>query len=240
MADNSYSDVVKIDTADRFKRMAQEVAARSNGDIGRFGFKFVEWTRGESVQLYEHEHFYLAHVNEGLGTLNMVHDKMWGHTLSRSYDRSAAYNTVASIVNDSLTLGAMPISVSAHIAAGSEHWFYWEERVREFLEGWLEACTDARCRYDGGETPILRDLVKSDSAVLSGSAIGIIKPKSRLIRRNIQAGDSIIMLGSSGIHANGVTLARKIAEKLPDGYLTKMADGRMFGEALCDKAHIYV
>ncbi|MDP3645801.1 MAG: phosphoribosylformylglycinamidine cyclo-ligase, partial [bacterium] len=39
---------------------------------------------------------------------------------------------------------------------------------------------------------------------------------------------------------NGVTLARKIAEKLPDGYLTKMADGRMFGEALCDKAYIYV
>jgi len=47
-------------------------------------------------------------------------------------------------------------------------------------------------------------------------------------------------LESSGIHANGLTLARKIADKLPDGYLTKLSDGRTYGEALLDPTHIYV
>jgi len=229
---------VSYDVQDRFKRMAQEVAARSCSNIGRFGLSFVEWTRGESIQLYEHRDFYLGHVDEGLGTLNLVHDKMFFHKW-HSYDRSAAYNTVASIVNDGAMLGAMPINVHAHIAAGGEHWFVHEERIHEFLEGWLEACTDARCGYDGGETAILRDLVKGSSAVLSGSSTFIISPKSRLIRRNIEAGDLILLLSSSGIHANGATLARDIAEKLPNGYQTKMSDGRMFGEALCEKSHIY-
>jgi phosphoribosylformylglycinamidine cyclo-ligase len=76
--------------------------------------------------------------------------------------------------------------------------------------------------------------------VLSGSAMGIIKSKDELIKCNIQAGDEIIILESSGIHANGLTLARKIAEKLPDGYLTKLSDGRSFGESLLDPTLIYV
>ena len=50
----------------------------------------------------------------------------------------------------------------------------------------------------------------------------------------------IVLIESSGIHANGLTMARKIADKLPDGYLTKLSDGRMYGEALHDPTHIYV
>ena len=56
----------------------------------------------------------------------------------------------------------------------------------------------------------------------------------------MQAGDSIVLIESSGIHANGLTLARSIAEKLPDGYLTTLPDGRTYGEALLDPTHIYV
>jgi phosphoribosylformylglycinamidine cyclo-ligase len=76
--------------------------------------------------------------------------------------------------------------------------------------------------------------------VLAGSAIGVVKPKQRLIRANVQSGDAIVLFESSGIHANGLTLARAIAERVPDGYQTRLGDGRPYGEALLDPTHIYV
>jgi len=79
------------------------------------------------------------------------------------------------------------------------------------------------------------------TVVLSGSAMGLVKPKERRIEaKNIQAGDAIIILPSSGIHANGLTLAREIADKLPEGYLTELDDGRTYGDALLDPTRIYV
>jgi phosphoribosylformylglycinamidine cyclo-ligase len=69
----------------------------------------------------------------------------------------------------------------------------------------------------------------------------VVKPKSRLINSaKIQQGDAIVIIGSSGIHANGLTLAREIAGKLTKGYLTKLSDGRIYGEALLDPTIIYV
>ena len=112
------SDLISYDTQDRFKRIAQEVAAKSRADIGRFDLRFVEWTRGESAQLYEHARhdFYLAQVNEGLGTKNLVADHMFYHKW-HSYDRNVAIDTVATIVNDMATLGAMPISVPLPVSS---------------------------------------------------------------------------------------------------------------------------
>ncbi len=99
---------------------------------------------------------------------------------------------------------------------------------------------NVRCVWGGGETSTLTDIVLPDACVLSGSAWGIVKPKERLIKGNILDGDAIVLVESSGIHANGLTMAREITKKLPHGYLTTIGDGRTFGEALLDSAHIYV
>ncbi|MDP2815797.1 MAG: AIR synthase-related protein, partial [Rectinemataceae bacterium] len=86
-----------------------------------------------------------------------------------------------------------------------------------------------------------KDVVVPGAVVLSGSAMGIVKPKERLIMADkIQHGDAIIFLASSGIHANGLTMARKIASKLPDGYMTKLPGGLTYGDMLLNPTHIYV
>ena len=144
------------------------------------------------------------------------------------------------IVNDMVTLGALPLAVAMHLGAGSSDWFHDERRAEDLVNGWRKACELARCAWGGGETPTLGGVVEPHAVVLAGSAIGMVKPKERLIRANIQDGDAIVLFESSGIHANGLTLARAIAERAPRGYLTPLRDGRPYGEALLDPTHIYV
>ena len=225
---------------DPFKRRAQ-LAGQSTADvIRRLGVSEVEMSRGESAYLIETPDTYLAHVEEGLGTKNLVADAMYRLIPTRSYYDHIAQDTVAMIVNDMITLGALPLAVAMHLGVGSSDWFKDERRTDDLVEGWRKACQLARCAWGGGETPTLSGVVEAAAVVLAGSAIGMIKPKGRLIRPNIQDGDAIVIFDSSGIHANGLTLARAIAERAPNGYLTLLSDGRTYGEALLDPTHVYV
>ncbi|OGL86147.1 hypothetical protein A3I40_01760 [Candidatus Uhrbacteria bacterium RIFCSPLOWO2_02_FULL_48_12] len=230
---------VDYDAMNLFKRTAQRTARDTAKNIKRLGFSEVKMSRGESAYLIETPSSYLAHVEEGLGTKNLVADEM-NRLTGKSYYDHIAQDAVAAIVNDMITLGALPISVAMHLAVGSSVWFKDATRYCDLIGGWKNACNLARCAWGGGETSTLKDILAPNAAVLSGSAIGIVKPKKRLITANIKHRDAIVLIESSGIHANGLTMARKIADKLPDGYLTKLNNGRTFGGTLLNPTHIYV
>lgn len=242
MVDNlTYKDAgVDYPKMDAFKRAAQYAALETIWYSNRFGFPEVGESRGESVYLIETPDSYLAHVEEGLGTKNLVADAMY-KLVGKSYYDHIAQDTVAMIVNDLATLGALPLSVAMHLAVGDSDWFLDEKRCQDLIDGWKNACMLARSMWGGGETSTLKGTVKPATAFLGGSAIGIIKPKNRLmIGSKIKDGDAIMLVGSSGIHANGLTLARQVARKLPYGYETRMSNGRSYGEVLLDPTIIYV
>lgn len=234
------SSGVKYDAMDPFKRLAQMAGRETSKNLTRMGFRELEMSRGESAYLIETPDSYLAHVEEGLGTKNLVADAMYKLT-GKSYYDQIAQDAVAMIVNDMITLGALPLSVAMHLAVGTSDWFRNEKRSQDLIRGWQNACNLAGGTWGGGETPTLKDIIMPETCVLSGSAMGIIKPKERLITpENIRHHDAIIFLTSSGIHANGLTLAREIATKLPAGYLTIINAGKTYGEALLEPTHIYV
>jgi len=225
---------------DPFKRRAQLAGRSTAGVLRRLGVSEVEMSRGESAYLVETPDSFLAHVEEGLGTKNLVADAMYRLVPERSFYEHLAQDTVAMIVNDMVTLGALPLAVAMHLGVGSSEWFKDDRRAGDLVDGWRAACEMARCAWGGGETPTLSGVVEPSAVVLAGSAIGIIKPKERMIRANIRTGDAIVLFESSGIHANGLTLARAVAERAENGYLTLLGDGRPYGEALLDPTHIYV
>ncbi len=236
---------VNYDVMDSFKRKAQVAGRATAKNIRRLnGGEFCEFeaSRGESAYLIETSDSFLAHVEEGLGTKNLVADAMYKLPPFRShYYDNVAQCTVAMIVNDMATLGASPMSVAMHLAVGESSWFDDERRSGALVDGWARACHLARCAWGCGETPTLKGVVVPGTFVLSGSAMGLIKPKERLIWPDkIRHGDVILIAESSGIHANGLTLARKIADGLPEGYLTQLGNGRTYGDALLDPTHIYV
>lgn len=229
---------------DPFKLKAQLAAGETAQNINRLnGGEFKEFTpsRGESAFLIEAAKSYFAHVEEGLGSKNLVADAMYALT-GKSYYDCIAQDTVAMIVNDMITLGALPMSVAMHLAVGDSKWFDDQIRSDDLVKGWKNACDLARCIWGGGETPTLRDIVIPGTVVLAGSAMGIVKPKERLINpEKITAGDAIVFISSSGIHANGLTLAREIASKLPDGYLTPVhGSTEGYGALLLKPTEIYV
>ena len=143
-------------------------------------------------------------------------------------------------INDIITVGATPLSVHAYWATGGSDWFADEARARDLVNGWKRACDRCGVSWGGGETPALAGVVEPGRVDLAASCVGIVRPKSRLtLGDKLAAGDAIVLLGSSGIHANGISLARKLAERLPDGYATRLEDGTLLGDALLEPTLLY-
>jgi len=230
---------VNYDRLDAFKRACQTAAATTTQALAAHGYAEPASTRGESAYLIEGADHYLAHVEEGLGTKNLVADAMQLLTGKCYYD-AIAIDTVATIVNDLITCGALPVSVAMHAGVGDSEWFADATRASKLAEGFAEGCRRAGAVWGGGETPTLKGVIEPHAIVLAGSAVGIISPKHNRIVGNVQDGDAIIFLASSGVQTNGLTLCRKLAEQAPGGYLAKLSDGRSYGEALLDASVIYV
>jgi phosphoribosylformylglycinamidine cyclo-ligase len=236
-------DGVDYGVLDPFKRAAQQIAATTDHNIERFGLEVVRESRGESVFLIRSKTgaapTLLGTVPETLGTKNLVADAVRPISGKTYYD-SIAQDTVAMNVNDLITLGALPVVVGAHIAAGSSSWFDDADRTGDLLRGWKAACDLAGCVYGPGESPALVDLVSRDSAVLSGFGLGIIRDEEhRITSTRIRDRDAIVLFESSGIHANGLTDARRLADRLEAGYATPLPNGQHFGDALLAPTLIY-
>ncbi len=240
MSGMSYEQTgVDYDALDAFKRACQRAAATTTSVLAEHGLAEPKAIRGESAYLIESPNEYLAHVEEGLGTKNLVADAMLERA-GQSFYANIGIDTVATIVNDLVTTGAMPISVAMHAAVGDSGWFDNASRAEDLARGFAEGCRQANAVWGGGETPALKGIVDPRTIVLAGSAIGRIVPKSNRIVGDVRDGDAIVLLASSGVQTNGLTLCRALADRLPEGYLTKIDDGRRYGETLLDPSVIYV
>ena len=231
---------VDYSVMDPLKKLAQKLGKQTSKNLEVFGFKEVAQSRGESAYVWEEKDCYRAFVTEGLGTKNLVADEIQKVTGKTYYD-SIAKDTVAAIVNDILTVGALPQVVNAYFGSGGPDWFLDTTRSTALVEGWTKACEEAGATWGGGETPGLKGIINEQTLDLAGACIGIIQPKERLtLGDKLDSGDVILLIESSGIHANGLSLARKVADNLPKRYSTKLADGSVYGEALLIPTHIYV
>lgn len=230
---------VDYELIDPFKIMAQVEGRKTAKNLRFSQMREISASRGESAYVMEYRDCYFALVEECLGTKSLVADEMVKLT-GHSYYQQIAQDTVAYIINDLITVGARPTALVAYWAAGSSEWFADKKRTTDFIKGWTRACNLAEVSWGGGETPVLKGIVKEGAIDLAGACFGIIKPKKRLILgQKLQSGDAIILLESKGIQSNGVSLARQIAGKLPDGYKTIMANGKYYGEGLLVPTIIY-
>ncbi|MCF8206532.1 MAG: hypothetical protein K9J82_15730 [Methylotenera sp.] len=230
---------VNYDLIDPLKVTAQRAAAATASHLASHGFSEVQASRGESAYVVDVGPFYVASIVECLGTKTLVADEMAKLT-GKSYFAGIAQDTIAMAVNDLITVGATPLVVQAYWAAGGSDWFGDAQRAQALVAGWKAACDTCQVAWGGGETPALAGIVEDGRIDLAASCTGLINPKERLsVGDKLGPGDAIVLLASSGIHANGLSLARKLAERLPQGYLTEIEPGLTYGEALLAPTALY-
>jgi phosphoribosylformylglycinamidine cyclo-ligase len=236
----SYEEAgVNYELIDPLKVAAQRAAAATGVHLAAHGFTEVAASRGESAYVVDVGPFYLASIVECLGSKALVADEMFRLT-GKSYYGAIAQDTLAMAINDLITVGATPLVVQAYWAAGGSEWFADAQRANALVEGWKRACDLCGVAWGGGETPALAGIVADGRIDLAASCTGIVKPKERLsLGDKLAPGDAIVLLASSGIHANGLSLARKLVERLPQGYLTPVAPGLSYGDALLAPTLLY-
>lgn len=224
---------------DPIKKMAQDAGRHTSKNLLLHGFSEVAASRGESAYIWKQGKIYMASVIEGLGTKNLVADAMRKIT-GRTYYDVIAHDTVAAIIDDLITVGATPLVIHAYWAVGNSAFFQDTKRMKDLIKGWQSACDLAGVSWGGGETPTYKGVINPQTIDLSGSAVGIIKNEKSLITdKKLRVNDKILLLKSTGINVNGLSLARAIAKRLPKGYATKLFNGKMYGEALLTKTNIY-
>ena len=233
---------VKYASIDPGKVRAQRAAEATAGLLQSRGLREVADSRGESAYVVDFGDRYVSSVTEALGTKNLVADAVRPLT-GRTHYEAIALDTVATILNDLCTVGGAAVSLTAYWAAGASEWFEDEQRMADLVDGWSAACRTARCAWGGGETQVLTSMIDPHTVVLGGAAVGVIQPKDRLLLgERVRVGDAILIAAATGIHANGLSLARQIASTLPQGYATPVAGDphrRGYGEVLLDPTPLY-
>jgi len=144
---------------------------------------------------------------------------------------------VAMSVNDCLCAGAEPLLFLDYLAMSRDD----PDLTTQVVAGISDGCIEAECALLGGETAILPEFYQPGEYDLAGFCLGVVERKQVLDGRDIRVGDKVIGLASSGLHANGYSLARKIvlehAGLKLDSYVEDL--GRTVADELLVPTRIY-
>ncbi|MPZ15418.1 MAG: phosphoribosylformylglycinamidine cyclo-ligase [Chloroflexi bacterium] len=158
------------------------------------------------------------------------------------YD-TAGIDCVAMNVNDVLCVGAEPIALVDYVAVDAPN----DDALEAIGRGLFEGARRANVSIPGGELAVVPELVQAhggDSMAfdLVGTAIGLVHPDRIITGADLAEGDIVIGLGSSGIHSNGLTLARRVLAGSDPGRLREHVPSldRTIGDELLEPTRIYV
>ena len=173
----------------------------------------------------------LVAATDGVGTKLQLTARCGRHKV-------AGIDLVAMCVNDLLVHGAQPLFFLDYFASNKLD----PACAREVVEGIVEGCRQAGCALIGGETAEMPEHYRPGEYDLAGFAVGAFERGRRLPGENIEPGDVILGLASSGAHANGFTLIRRLMREnglfLADP--APFAPGETLASALLVPTRIYV
>lgn len=221
----SYADAgVDLAAADRSVELLSGVLERASrpevlGGIGGFGGLFAL-----DVQRYEEP--VLVSSTDGVGTkVDLARRLGVFDTVGR--------DLVAMVVDDLVVPGAEPLFFNDYVSVGKLD----PERVAALVRGIAEGCAEAGCALVGGETAEHPGLLDDDEFDLAGFGVGVVERGQMLGPHRVVAGDVLVAMGSSGLHSNGYSLARRIV----DGLDLEQAHGlpRELGAELLEPTRIY-
>lgn len=122
--------------------------------------------------------------------------------------RNCGGDVAAHCINDVLTTGAEPLFFLDYVAANRIEL----DQVADLVEGAAEVCRATGCRLVGGETAELPGIYREQEIDFAGTCVGMVARDHLVDGSRIEAGDAVVGFPSSGVHANGFTLVRRVLE----------------------------
>ena len=144
---------------------------------------------------------------------------------------------VAMCVNDIICCGAKPLIFLDYIALGKNI----PEKVADIVKGVADGCVETGCALVGGETAEMPGFYPVDEYDVAGFSVGVVDKDKMIDPENVEVGDVLIALPSSGVHSNGFSLVRKVFDMTKESLDTYYDElGKTLGEALLAPTRIYV
>ena len=222
---------VDIDKGDRFvEAIKRKLPPKDQGNIGLFGGLF-------DISALGYKNPVLVASTDGIGTKLLVAKE------AGRFD-TIGIDLVAMCVNDLVPLGAKPLFFLDYLATAELD----IDTASTVIDGILEGCAQAGCTLLGGETAEMPGVYQKGDYELAGFTVGIVERERIIDGKTIAKGDLLIGIRSSGIHSNGLSLARRALlpgkhsdpEKAADPKKTHPALGRSIYEELLVPTRIYV
>jgi phosphoribosylformylglycinamidine cyclo-ligase len=173
----------------------------------------------------------LATSTDGVGTKVVIAQRLG------RYD-TIGIDLVGMVVDDLVVCGAEPLFMTDYLVCGRIR----PERVAAIVAGIADGCVQAGCALVGGETAEHPGQLGADEFDLAGAATGVVEADRMLGPDHVQPGDVVLAMASSGLHANGFSLARAIIDAPGSGLdLTERPAGldRALGDELLTPTRIY-
>ncbi|WP_029039853.1 phosphoribosylformylglycinamidine cyclo-ligase [Cucumibacter marinus] len=209
---------------DRIKPAIRSTArAGADSEIGGFGGLFDLRAAGFHDPV-------LVAANDGVGTKLKI-------AIDAGIHSTVGIDLVAMCVNDLIVQGAEPLFFLDYFATGALD----VDKAADVVEGIAEGCRRAGCALIGGETAEMPGMYAKGDYDLAGFAVGAAERGTLLPRNDMAAGDVVIGLGSDGVHSNGFSLVRRIADSAGLRWDNRAPfEDATLGEALLAPTRIYV
>jgi len=202
------------------KHIAETKRPEVMGEIGSFAGLF-------DLSSSSYQEPVLVSGTDGVGTKLKLSQQL------QKYD-TVGIDLVAMCVNDVVAQGAEPLFFLDYIAIGKND----PEIIEQIVSGIASGCKQAGSSLIGGETAEMPGMYAEDEFDLAGFVVGIAEKVELITGKDIQTGDKVIGLASSGIHSNGYSLVRKLIDGM-DVNQMKNSLRQSLGETLLSPTRIY-
>lgn len=220
---------VDTEAGERAVRLMKASVARTArpeviGGLGGFAGLF------DASALKNYRRPVLATSTDGVGTKVAIAQAMDRHD-------TIGFDLLGMLVDDLVVCGAEPLYVTDYIACGR----LVPERIAAIVSGIAAACEVAGCALLGGETAEHPGLLDPDEYDVAGATTGVVEHEKILGPQRVRSGDRLVAMASSGLHANGYSLVRKVLLNDAGWALDRHIDelGASLGDALLTPTTVY-